>query len=97
MPSDIVEPTRDGVIITVQVIPRSAHTGIAGTRNGALLVRLNAPPVDNAANEELIELFAATWRIGRRQITVLTGQHARRKRVEIVGITPEDIRNVLIG
>lgn len=95
--SSIVQATSDGVVITVHVMPRASKAGIAGTRNGAMLVRLNAPPVDNAANEELIELFATTWRISRRQISVLAGQHTRRKRVQIVGITTEDVRNVVGG
>lgn len=91
----VASSTPDGVVITVQVIPRASQSGIVGIRNGAMLVRLNAPPVDNAANEALIELFATTWRISRRQISVVAGQHARRKRVEITGVTAQDIRDAL--
>ena len=55
----MIESTPEGVVITVRVIPRAARSGVAGTRDGALLVRLNAPPVDGAANAELIEVVAA--------------------------------------
>ena len=40
--------------LTVRVIPRASKPGIAGTRDGALLVRLQSPPVEGAANAELM-------------------------------------------
>ena len=54
----MLSAARDGVLITVRVAPRAARSGIAGTRDDALLVRLNAAPVDGAANAELIDVIA---------------------------------------
>ena len=56
--SAVFESSLNGLLIRVRVIPRSATAGVAGTRGGALLVRLNAPPVEGAANTELIEVIA---------------------------------------
>ena len=60
--------------------------GFGGLRDGALLVRLAAAPVDGAANDELIALLAQTLRIPRRAITIVSGERSRTKRVRIAGI-----------
>src|SRR5262245_52023830 len=56
--SHMLSLVKGGVRITVRVVPRAARAGIAGTRDGDLLVRLNAPPVEGAANAELIDVIA---------------------------------------
>ena len=76
-------------MIEVRVIPRAAKAGIAGTRDGALLVRLNAPPVECAANAELIEVMAAAAGVPRRAVSIVAGERARTKRVAIAGISVE--------
>lgn len=86
----MITSTADGVVIDVRVIPRAAKPGIAGTRAGALLVRLKAPPVEGAANEELIELLARTAGVPRRSVSILSGDRGRGKRVAIEGISARD-------
>ena len=83
----MIAAASDGVIISVRVIPRAGRAGIAGVREGALLVRLNAPPVDGAANAELIELLAEALGVPRRDVTIATGLSSKQKRVRISGIT----------
>jgi uncharacterized protein (TIGR00251 family) len=78
------------MVIDVRVIPRASKAGLAGTRDGALLVRLNAPPVDGAANDELIELIAKTLRVPRRSITIVAGERARLKRLHVRGLSADD-------
>jgi uncharacterized protein (TIGR00251 family) len=72
--------------LTVRVIPRAKKSGVAGTRDGALLVRLTSPPVDNAANDELVALFAALLSVPRRAVTIASGERGRLKRVTVEGI-----------
>jgi len=86
----MITPTSTGVIVAVRVIPRAAKPGIAGTRDGALLVRLTAPPVEGAANAELIEVIAEAAGVPRRSVSIVAGARARAKRVAINGITPDD-------
>jgi uncharacterized protein (TIGR00251 family) len=74
-------------IIDVRVIPRAGKSGIAGTRGNALLVRLNAPPVDGAANAELIEILADAFGVPRRCVEIVSGERSRQKRVRITGAT----------
>jgi len=83
----MIAPATDGVIITVRVIPRAGRSGIVGVREGALLVRLKAPPVDGAANAELIEVLAEALSVAKRDITIASGFASKQKRVSISGIT----------
>lgn len=75
-----------GVAIDVRVIPRASRAGIAGIRDGALLVRLNAPPVEGAANEELVVVLAKALGVPARAVQIVSGEHGRRKRVRVAGI-----------
>jgi len=74
------------VDLEIRVIPRAGRTGFGGLRDGALLVRLAAAPVDGAANAELIALIAKALRIPKRDITIVSGERARSKRVRIAGV-----------
>lgn len=76
-----------GQLIDVRVVPRAGRSGIAGVRDGALLVRLAAAPVDGAANAELIAVLAAALHLPKRSIEIVSGDHARSKRVQIAGMT----------
>jgi len=72
--------------LDVKVIPRAGRSGFAGLRDGALLVRLAAAPVDGAANDELIALLATTLGVPKRDITIVSGQRSRSKRIRIAGL-----------
>jgi hypothetical protein len=59
---------------------------VAGTRGDALLVRLHAPPVEGAANDELIQVIAAALSVPKRAVSIVSGERSRQKRVRVVGI-----------
>jgi uncharacterized protein (TIGR00251 family) len=84
--TEIIQAIPDGIVMSVRVIPRSARSGLAGTRGDALLVRLVAPPVDGKANEELIDVIAAALKVSPRAISIVAGERSRQKRVRIAGI-----------
>ena len=71
------------------MIPRAGRSGFAGLRDGALLVKLAAAPVEGAANDELIALLAKALRIPKRDITIVSGERSRSKRIRIAGIDRE--------
>ena len=73
----------------VRVIPRAGRSGFGGLRDGALLVRLAAAPVDGAANAELIALLSKALRIPKRDITIGSGERSRTKRIRIAGVDRE--------
>ena len=72
--------------LEIRVIPRAGRSGFAGLRDGALLVKLAATPVDGAANDELIALLARTLRIPKRDISLVSGERSRTKRIRIAGM-----------
>jgi uncharacterized protein (TIGR00251 family) len=82
--------------LDIRVIPRAGRSGFGGLRDGALLVRLAAAPVDGAANDELIALLAKTLRIPKRDITIVSGERSRSKRVRIAGIDREQALALLV-
>ena len=83
--------------IAVRVIPRAPRTRVDGTRGGALLIRLAAPPVDGAANDALIAFFAEALALPRRNISIVSGDKSRDKRVRIEGIDEPAARTRLLG
>jgi uncharacterized protein (TIGR00251 family) len=87
MAAPMISATTDGIVILIRVIPRAGQSEIAGTRDGALLVRLKAPPVDGAANAELIDVLADVFDVPKRDVSISGGVTSNQKRVRIAGIT----------
>jgi uncharacterized protein (TIGR00251 family) len=77
------------ILIDVRVIPRAGKSGLAGRRGNALLVRLNAPPVDGAANAELVQVLAEAFGVPRRSVEIVAGERSRHKRVRVSGATKQ--------
>ena len=67
------------VRVSVHVQPRASANEIAGLHGTALKVRLLAPPVDGAANEALVALFAERLGVPRRSVRVVAGATSRSK------------------
>ena len=82
----MIESTPGGVVINVRVIPRAGRSGLAGTRDNALLVRLNAPPVEGAANAELLDVLSDILHVPKRALTIVSGERSRSKRVLVSGL-----------
>jgi uncharacterized protein (TIGR00251 family) len=73
-------------IIQIRVIPRSPRTHVEGRRGDAILIRVNAPPVDGAANDALVAFLSDVLDVPKRSITIVSGQASRDKRVRVEGI-----------
>jgi len=84
------------VIVGVRVQPRASRDEIAGEWEGALRVRLQAPPVDDRANEALIEFLARILKISRSAVRILSGERSRTKRVELSGVTSQQVVALLV-
>lgn len=83
--------------INVYLQPRASKPGIVGMRGDAVHIRVTAPPVDNAANEALVELIAKRLGIAKRQVRVVAGATSRRKIVEIDGVTADEATGALLS
>ena len=76
---------KDQVVFNVHVVPRASRSEVIGEHNGALRVRIAAPPVDGAANDELIRILARTFKVSQGAIQIMSGHTGRTKRVSITG------------
>jgi uncharacterized protein len=85
------------MLLDVRVIPRAKKNEVAGMRDGAVLLRVAAPPVEGAANEAVIDLLSSVLHIPRKQIEIVGGERGRQKRVAITGMTEEQVRLALQG
>ena len=72
--------------LLVQVQPRASRSRVVGEHGGYLKVQLAAPPVDGAANAALLELLADLLGVPRRQVSLVSGESSRRKRVRAAGV-----------
>jgi hypothetical protein len=96
--SDLPLTDRDGAVrMPVRVRPRASTSRIEGVREGALTVRLAAPPVNGAANDELVRLLAQVLGLRRAAIALVVGDTSRTKVVEVRGVSIEQVRARLEG
>jgi uncharacterized protein (TIGR00251 family) len=80
----------DGAIaFRVRVAPRAPVTGAAGEHDGALKVRVAAPPVEGAANEELVRFLARSFGVTLKDVEITAGHTSRTKSVRVRGGTAE--------
>jgi uncharacterized protein (TIGR00251 family) len=78
-------------------MPRSPRTRVDGTRGVAVLIRLAAPPVEGAANDALVAFLSETLHVPRRDITIVSGEKSRDKRVRISGVDTATAITRLLG
>lgn len=91
---DVSESDR-GVAFAVKVVPRASRTEIAGEIGGAVRVRVASPPVDGAANDELIRFLARRLAVPRSSLEIVTGSASRTKLVRVSGVTAAQLRDAL--
>ena len=76
----------EGVVLDLYVQPNARVTEAVGEHDGALKIRLHAPPIDGRANEALLAGVATRLSLARRQIVLKSGQSSRRKRIQILAL-----------
>jgi uncharacterized protein (TIGR00251 family) len=77
---------KDGILIEIKVAPRSSKREVIGAVGNVVKVKLTAPPVDGAANEQLIELLSERLKIKKSSITIIKGESSRQKTIKITGV-----------
>ena len=88
---------REGAVsFLVRVQPRASKEEIAGEMEGALKVRLQAPAFEDRANDALIEFLAQLLKTSRTAVRILSGERSRTKRIEIRGVTRQQILGLLV-
>ena len=82
------------VIFAVRIQPRASKDEIIGEIAGALKIRLQAPAVEGRANEALIEFLAQLLKSPKGAVRILSGERSRIKRLEIRGVTSQQIERL---
>ena len=88
----MIRQTAGGVELTVRVTPRAGANAIGGEREGALAIRLAAPPVEGAANDALVAYLAKVLGIPKNTVHIAAGERSRHKRGVITRLTAAEVR-----
>jgi uncharacterized protein YggU (UPF0235/DUF167 family) len=86
-----VTPTAAGARIDVRVMPRASRTTVDGVRDGRLLVRVTAAPVDRAANDAALAAVARALDLAPGAVRIVSG-HTNRNKVIEVGLPADVVR-----
>ena len=84
-------------ILTIHVVPRSSRIAILYQPPDTLKVKLTAPPIEGAANQQLIEVLAKNFSIPRRNVEIISGAQSKTKRVRIHGISEAEVMKIVYG
>ena len=88
----MVRPTA----VPFYVQPRASKTEVVGRHGNAIKIRVKAPPVDGAANEELIRFLSKRFKVPRRAVDLVSGSSSRHKQIAIEGVTATEIVDSLL-
>ena len=89
---------RDGVVtFAVRLTPRARREAIEGEYQGALKVRVTAPPLEDRANDALRRLLAGNLNVPVTAVRIVGGEKSRNKRVSIAGVTREQVLSLAQG
>jgi uncharacterized protein (TIGR00251 family) len=88
----------DGALtFAVRVVPRASRSEVVGEHDGALRVRVAAPPVEGAANEELVRTLARALGVPTRAVEITSGQASKTKLVRVAGAERERLLSLVSG
>ena len=94
----LVLETRDtGVRFRVRVKPRAKRSQVLGVREGVLDVAVAAPPVDGAANEELVRTLARALSVPQGAVEIVSGAAGRSKLISVRGLSEAQVKAVWRG
>ncbi len=85
----------NSIFFYVKVVPRASKSEIAGALDGTLKVRIAAPPVDGAANAELIKLLSKAFEVSKSNVEIISGETSKTKQVKITNAAHEKISAIL--
>ena len=87
--------TEDGVILPVRIQPRASKDEIVGEYNGALKIKLTAPPVEGEANKRCIEFLSKRFKIAKSCLEIIKGEKSKDKMIKIIGLGKADVVEIL--
>jgi uncharacterized protein (TIGR00251 family) len=92
-----IRVTDTGLEVPLHVQPRARHTGVCGLHNGALKLKVSAPPVDDAANRAIVDYFAKALDLPKSRLRIAAGHRSRDKVLAVDGVSRQRFFEVLAG
>jgi len=86
-----IAETQAGLLLEVVVQPRSSRNQIVGEFDGALKIKLTAPPVEGEANQALVAFLSQKLKLSKSQVSLSKGESSRHKTLLIKGINKEQL------
>ena len=90
-----IRETAEGLVVPLHVQARARCTELAGVHNGALKLKISAPPVDDAANRAVVEFFSELMGIPKSRIRIVSGLKSRDKVLRIAGASLRNLQALL--
>jgi uncharacterized protein (TIGR00251 family) len=90
-----IRETAEGLEVPLHVQPRARRSELGGVHNGALKLKVSAPPVDDAANRAVVEFFSEMMGIPRSRIQIIAGLKSRDKVLRIPGASLRNLQSFL--
>ena len=85
----------DACLLSIKVVPRSSRNQIVGFEQGVLKIKVQAPPVEGAANEAVLELLSKQLKRPKSSLEVAAGISSRHKKIRLTGIKAQGCRELL--
>jgi uncharacterized protein (TIGR00251 family) len=88
-----LKESKKGLTFDIQVIPHASRAEISGVQEGALKLKVTAPPVEGAANEACIKLLAGELGLKKSRMEILSGSKSRRKTILVKNTNKSDLES----
>ncbi len=87
---------KDGALtFSLRVVPRASRSEIVGIHDEALKIRIASPPVDGAANAEIIRFLAKTFGVSKSDVFILSGETSKNKRIKIENLSKSSFEEII--
>lgn len=92
-----ITKAEEGAAFAVHVVPKSVKNEVVGKHGDALKIKLITTTVGGIANDTLINFLAQKLEIEREKVEIAAGLASAEKMVVVVGLTPTEVENRLLG
>ncbi|MEN6464179.1 MAG: DUF167 domain-containing protein [Syntrophaceae bacterium] len=90
-----IRETEKGAVLEIRVLPRSSRCEIAGLQDGALKIKITAPPVEGKANKECIRFISDLLNVKKSAVSIIAGEKSKNKTILISGIKAKDVEKAI--
>ncbi len=92
-----LKQSRDAVLVEIHVQPQASKTEIVGLHGDRLKIRVQAPPVDGAANQAICEFFSSLLGCAKQNIQISKGESSRQKTINIGGLPISQVQSKILS